>query len=149
MNLFGSISNGIKGHFDKKNQYREAMDNLQRQADNEKLIAFKEEFSKNAKEVAIAEAKQDAADLSGLRKLRATNRARHLSHQQVEPGTFFDKLGDWTKKNKARMNENLARTSEVRGVAERERLKNLNKRISDRENKMQPKKQIGKSTWRM
>ncbi len=87
MGLLDSISNGLKGHFDKNKERREMMEGLQKEADLQRLSVFRDEFSKNAKEVAIAEAKKEAAELSGLRKLRATNRVRNLSSQGPEPGT--------------------------------------------------------------
>lgn len=149
MSVFSSISDGIKNHFDKNRERREMMEQLQRDADNQRLITFKEEFGKNAKEVAIAQAKKDAAELSGLRKLRATNRARNLSHQVPQPGTFFEKMSDWTKKNKARMHENLARTAELRATAEKERREKLQGKITERESRMDRNKMFGSPRLRM
>lgn len=136
MGIFDSISNGIKNHFDKGREQREMMDGLQKEADAQRLMAFREQFASDAKKVAIAQAKRDAAELSGLRKLRAVNRVRNLSHGGPEPGTFFEKLSDFTKKNKARMRENLERTAEIRAIADKDRKDTLNKRISDRESRL-------------
>lgn len=124
------------------------MEKLQRDADAQRLMAFREAFSENAKIVAIAEAKKDAAELSGLRKLRATSRARDLSHGGPEPGTFFEKLSDFTKKNKARMRENLERTKEVRAVAEKQKKESMEKKIFNRESRRSGRP-LEKSTWKM
>ncbi len=149
MGIFDSISNGIKNHFDKGREQREMMEELQRDADAQRLLVFREAFAENAKEVAIAEAKRDAAELSGLRKLRATNRARNLSNPGPEPGTFFDRLSNFTKKNKARMSENLERTTEMRAVAEKQKKESFQKRVSERESRLAGKHTLGKSTWKM
>ncbi len=146
MGFFDSISSGIKNHFNKNREQREMMEGLQKEADAQRLMEFKEQFAIDAKEVAIARAKRDAAEKSGLQKLRAVNRARNLSHSGPEPGTFFEKLSDFTKKNKARMDENLKRTAEIRGIAEKDRKDALSKRISDRESKLGQRKI---STWKM
>ena len=125
------------------------MEELQRDADAQRLIAFREAFSQNAKEVAIAQAKKEAAEMSGLRKLRATSRVRNLSHGGPAPGTFFEKLGDFTKKNKARMRENLERTKEIRAVAETQKKDQLQKKISDRIDRTNPSRTIDNCTWKM
>lgn len=148
MRLFDSITKGIKNHFDKGREQREMMNQLQKEADSQRLLAFKEQFAIDAKTVAIAQAKKDAAELSGLRKLRATNRVRNLTHQQAEPGTFLEKLGDWTKKNKARMHENLERTAELRATAEKEKKEKLAGKIAQRETETS-RPEIGRSTWKM
>ncbi len=149
MSFLDSISDGIKNHFDKNREQREMMGELQRDADAQRLLAFREAFSENAKIVAIAQAKKDAAEMSGLRKLRATTRARNLSHSEPEPGTFFEKLIDFTKKNKARMHENLERTKEIRGLAERQKKESLVRKISEREARLGTNIRTGKSTWKM
>ncbi len=146
MGFFDSISSGIKNHFDKNREQREMMDGLQKEADAQRLVAFRDQFAIDAKEVAIAQAKRDAAELSGLQKLRAANRARNLSHGGPEPGTFFEKLSDFTKKNKARMNENIKRTAEIRGIADKDRKDVLSKRIAQRESRLGPRRI---STWKM
>ena len=124
------------------------IEELQREADAQRLIQFRESFSENAKIVAIAQAKRDAAEMSGLQKLRATSRARNLSHQEMEPGTFFEKLSNFTKKNKARMHENLAKTAELRKTAETEMNKAQAKRVSERNGRTGGQKQFGNSTWK-
>ncbi len=148
MGFFDSISNGIKNHFDKNREQREMMEELQRDADAQRRMAFREAFSENAKVVAISEAKREAAELSGLRKLRATSRARDLSHGGPEPGTFFEKLSDFTKKNKARMRENLERTKEVRAVAEKQKKESMEKKIFNRESRSSGRP-LEKTTWKM
>lgn len=146
MGFFDSISNGIKNHFDKNREQREMMEGLQKEADAQRLMAFKEQFAIDAKEVAIVQAKRDAAEKSGLQKLRAVNRVRNLSHGGPEPGTFFEKLSNFTKKNKARMGENLKRTAEIRAIADKDRKDALSKRVSDRESRLGLRKI---SPWKM
>ena len=76
--LFGNIKDKVNEHFDKKKLEREEFERMQREADFQQKNIFQEEFKKNALEVARAKAKKDAAELSGLQKMRAMNRAIFL-----------------------------------------------------------------------
>ena len=124
------------------------IDELQREADMERAKAFKEQFKIDAKQVAISQAKRDAANLSGLQKLRATNRANRMQTQEPTPGTFFGKLSEYTKKNLANREDNLKRTAQIRKVAEEEKQKKLGERISQRESRMVGRKTLGQSNWK-
>jgi len=146
MNIFDSISNVIKNRFDKGREQREMMEGLQKEADAQRLMAFKDAFSENAKIVAIAQAKRDAAELSGLQKLRAANRSRNLSGEGPEPGTFFEKLSDFTKKNKARMQNNLEHTAKMRAIGQQEKGKSATSRTSKNNGRREP---FGKSNWKL
>lgn len=128
MGFFESISNGVKRHFDKNAEEREIMERLQKEAQNEKIIAFEEQAKKDVKAFVVAQAKQDSARLSGLQKLRATNRSRNLQNNPQTPGTFFEKLSSYTQKNIAEREKNLAKTEEMRKVAKEERAKQLGER---------------------
>lgn len=145
MSFLDSFTNGIRGHFNRKSEQQKMLDNLRSDADRERLVVFEQEFKKNAKEVAIAQAKKEAAELSGLQKLRATNRARNLSSNEQIPGSFFEKLGDFTRKNKTRMQENLKRTAEMRKVAEEEK----NKKFAGRMSNSSSQKSFGRPNWKM
>jgi len=119
MSVLDSIKSGISNHFEKKKKEREMMEQLQLEASMQQRQIFQEEFKKNALEVARAKAKQDAAKLSGLQKLRATNRARRLTETGQEPGSMFSKLSEYTQKNLARKEENIKRTEEMRETAKK------------------------------
>lgn len=94
------------------------MHRLRIQAEQERQLAFEEEFKKNAKTVAIIRAKKDAAKLSGLQKLRAVERARRLENQNPETQpNALRKLSEYTQRNMARRDANLKRTQEVRAAA--------------------------------
>lgn len=147
MGIFDSISNGFKNHFDKNRKQREMVQGLQREADAQRLVAFQEEFKVKAKIVAIDQAKRDAAKLSGFDKLRATGRVSDLSEGGPEPGTFFEKLSDFTKKNKARMESNLEKTKKMRAVADQEKGKAFAKRKTQMDNRRA--NTFGKSSWKM
>lgn len=101
----------------KKREEQEFVRKLQIEAEAQRRMAFEEEYKKNVKFVAIAKAKQDAARLSGLQKLRALERTKRLEEGHNAPGSFFDKLSEYTQKNLARREENLKRTQEMRDAA--------------------------------
>lgn len=114
MGLFGTISESIQGHFDRKKEERIRFELLQREAQDHRLITFEEAFKKDSRIVAETLAKRDAAKLSGLQKLRAANRSRNLQTNEQTPGTFFEKLANYTQKNIAEREKNLAKTEEMR-----------------------------------
>lgn len=121
MTIIDGIKNGFKKHFDKKKEEREMLEKLQLEAEMQRRTMFQQEFKENALEVARAKAKQDAAKLSGLQKLRATNRARRLTQDGQNPGSSFSKLSEYTQKNLARTEENKKRTQEMRETAKKMR----------------------------
>lgn len=145
MGFLGSISQGIKGHFEQRKIQQVRLEKLRRDADVEYSKIFQDEFKKNSREVAKAKAEKDAAEMSGLQKLRATNRARNLSGAGIDPGTFFGKFSDYTKGNIARREENLKKTEELRGVAKQEKEKKMEERISQRQSRIAPRG----NTWKM
>ncbi len=144
MSLFDSIGNGIKGHLDKKKEEREFVERLQRETLVQKREIFEEEFKRNALEVAKSQAKKEAAQKSGLQKLRAQNRSRRLNNDPVAPGSFFEKLRDFTQKNKSRMHENLERTAMMRKEAEKIKQENFAKRQTPMVNRP-----MSQGTWKM
>jgi hypothetical protein len=128
MGIIDTFTSGIKKHFDKKKEQRELEERLRFEAEIQKRQIFQEEFRKNAFEVAKAQAFKEAAQKSGLAKLRAANRASRLNENNIEPGSFFDRLKSLTEKNKLRTTENMKRTAEMRKMGremEQERLNNM------------------------
>ncbi len=136
MGILDTIKSGIQDHFDKKKEEREMMERLQREARASQILLFEEQFKKNALEVAKAKAHQDAAKLSGLQKLRATNRASRLTETGGNPGSWFSKLSEHTQKNLAQREENLKRTKEMRETAKKMREDSMAKRIKERQERM-------------
>lgn len=147
MSLVDSITRGFQKHFDKKNEEREMMEKMQHEVKLQKLQIFQEEFRRNALEVATAQAKKEAAEKSGLQKLRATNRFRNLKNNsnRPEPGSFFSNMGEYMQKNIARREENLSKTKELKKVAEN--LKEKRKNTFTQKNNRPPP--FAKSTWKM
>ena len=135
-NIIGNIQEKIHERQQKQKEEQEFMRRLQLEAQAHQRITFEEEFRKNSKEVAIARAKKQAAEASGLQKLRAMNRARRLQEDGNEPGSFFDKMKDYTQKNLARRDENLKRTAEARDVAKQMREQKLSEQQKLREERM-------------
>ena len=132
MGFLDIIKNGMKNHFDKKKEEREMMEKMQREVDFQKQEIFRDEFKKNALEVARAKAKKEAAIQSGLQKLRSTNRARNLEEHKMVPGSFFGRLSEYTQKNIANREKNLGKTQLMRNTAKYMREENMRKRIEDR-----------------
>ncbi|HEC39510.1 hypothetical protein LCGC14_0538390 [marine sediment metagenome] len=117
-NLFDNLKEKIQKNQEKKRLEKEDFARMQREVDFQRKQIFEDEFKKNALEVAKAQAKKDAAKLSGLQKLRATNRARNLERAETgNPMSMFSKLSEYTQKNMARRDENLKRTEEMRSTA--------------------------------
>lgn len=124
-NIFDSIQNRIQEGQQRKKEEKEFLRRHQLEIETQRRDVFEEEFKKNARLVAIAQAKKDAAQKSGLQKLRAVNRARNLEHQSGEPGSFFDKMSQYTQRNLAKREENLKKTAEARNMAKKMREEKL------------------------
>jgi len=148
MGVWDTIKSGFKKHFDKKKEEQEMMDRLRLEARMQQQQIFEEEFKKNALEVAKAKAKKQAANLSGLQKLRALNRARNLTESGQNPSSFLSKLAEYTQKNLAKREENLKRTAELRAMAKQMREQKLAERQAGRINKS-AYPTLGHSTWKM
>lgn len=149
MGFLDSIGSGIKGYFNKNAEQQAMMEELQQEADRQRLLAFKEQFAIDSKQVAIAQAKKDSAEKSGLQKLRAENRMRRLNDSDPIPGTLFEKLSNITKNNKARTQKNLERTKAMRetaGKMNEERLGKMNVRTQQPFSGLQPLRDR-KPTW--
>ncbi len=120
MNFFVSIKNSIQKGLEKRREDNERMNQIRKEVDMERRRIFEEQFKIQALEAAKKRAYKDAARLSGMQKLRAENRLRRLNESSSVPmpGSFFEKLRDYTTKNIARREENLKRTEEVRKQVE-------------------------------
>lgn len=136
MGFFDTVKEGVQGHFDKKKQEREELERMQREVDFQRKQIFEEEFKKNALIVARGEAKKRAANLSGLQKLRAVNRARNLTQSGQDPGSFFSKLSEYTQKNIAKREDNMKRTEELRNVGKQMREEKLSEQQKIRQERL-------------
>ncbi len=147
MGFFDSIKEGISNHFESKKKEREVMENLRKDAARQQQIVFEEQFRINAKVVAIAKAKNDALKLSGLQKLRASNRVRRLTEPKESVGTWFDKLSEYTQKNIANRETNLKRTEAMQKDAKEMREERMDKVKKEREGRL-VKRKFGSPTTR-
>ncbi len=121
-NLLGNLRQKFQESQDRKRLEKEEFARMQREVDFKKKQIFEDEFKRNALEVAKAEAKKDAGRLSGLQKLRATNRLRNLNKADSgNPTNMFSKLSAYTQKNMARREENIKKTEEMRETAKKMR----------------------------
>ncbi len=137
MSLFDSIKNGFQQHFDKKKEDQEFINRLELEAKAQKKLIFEEEYKRATLEVARAQAKKEAAQKSGLQKLRAVNRVRNLNRQEEGGGlSFFEKLGAHTRKNLANREQNLKKTDEMRMVGKQMREEEQAKRFTERQSRM-------------
>lgn len=146
MSLFDSITKVFRGGFDKRQEDREMFERLQREAELQQRQIFEEEFKKNALEVARIKAVREAAEKSGLQKLRQVNRARRLNESNIVPGSFFAKLSAYTQKNIAKREENLERTEMMRKAAEQLKIERSQEKVI---NKPEQRRSFGNSTWKM
>ena len=146
MSIFDSLKQGFKNNWEKRKEEREMYERVKLEAEWERRKIFEEEYRKNAREVAIAKARKEAAELSGLQKLRATNRLRHLQDpSNTNPGSFFSKLSEYTQKNLAKTEERLKRTSEIREQAEKMKKERMDQIQMQREGRLN--KVNNKPTW--
>ncbi len=145
MGFFDSITKGIQNHFNKRREEQEMMDQLQKEVEIKRIQAFKEEYKKNALQVAISKAKEDAAQKSGLQQMRALNRARRLQEGGQQPGSFFERLSEYTQKNIAKREENLKHTEAMRQNSEVQRSNQQNQRVASRPQRSQA---FGRSSWK-
>jgi len=114
-NFFGGLKEKFQESQEQKRIEKEELARMQREVDFQKKQIFEDEFKKGALEVAKAQAKKDAAKLSGLQKLRALNRARRLTESGADnPTNMFSKLSQYTQRNIAKREENIKRTEEMR-----------------------------------
>ena len=130
MSFFDTAREKIREHFERNKLDREKMEMLHREAEMQRQQVFEEQFKKDSLEVAKRQAYKDSAEKSGLQKLRAETRIRRLNENSStpEPGTWREKLRDYTSKNIARRQENLKRTEEIRGKAEEMKQERMNQR---------------------
>lgn len=152
MSFFSSVSSGVKGYFNKNAEERRIMEEVSKEAERYRLVNFREQLGIDSKKVAEAQAKTLAAEKSGLQKLRAVSRARHLSQPGPEPGTWNAKLRNRLNENKARTQARLERTDELRGVAKQEQDKKMAERVALRETRLATRPTplgLRKSTWKM
>ncbi len=119
MGFLDVIKDKIQSHLDKRKEEQEMMERLRLEASLQKKQIFEEEYKKDSLEVAKREAKKSAAEMSGLRKLRAINRSRRLTETGKSPGSFFSKVSEYTQKNIAKRQENLKGTAELREQAQK------------------------------
>ncbi|KKN09619.1 hypothetical protein LCGC14_1044740 [marine sediment metagenome] len=113
MGFFDFIKEGVSNHFEKRKQDQELVDRIRKETAVQERQIFEEQMRKDALEVAKAKAKKEAAELSGLKKMRAENRLRNLNNPQSREG-FLGKMREYTQRNIARREENLRRTAEIK-----------------------------------
>lgn len=134
MGFFDAARKKIRDHFESNKENRERMEELRRETDRQRQQIFETQFKKNALEVAKAQAYKDAAQKSGIQKLRAETRIRRLneSSSEPQPGTWREKLRDFTAQNIVRRQENLKRTEEIREKAEQLKQERVNQTTTQR-----------------
>ncbi len=113
MGFFDFIKEGMDNHFQKKKEDQELVDRIRKETAIQERQIFEKQMRKDALEVAIGKAKREAAELSGLKKMRAENRLRNLNNPQSREG-FLGKMREYTQRNIARRDENLRRTAEIK-----------------------------------
>lgn len=149
MKLFDTIKGGIANHFDKLKRRREEVEQIQREADLEANEIFRQQFKKDSLEVAKKKAYIDSARLSGIQKLRATNRAMRLGENNQPPTSFLGKVSEYTRKNLAKREQNLERTRKMREEAEKIRQQKQEERLVERQKRMATTGGFGQCSWKL
>ncbi len=118
MGFFGDAFANIRENFAERDRVKKEeqrmMRDLELQARVERQRVFKEEYEKNIRMVLIAKAKKEAAELSGLQKMRAENRVRNLENPKSAPDSKLGRLSAYMQRNMAKREENLKKTAEAR-----------------------------------
>ncbi len=137
MGFFDTIKNSFQSHLDKKKEQRDFEDRLRFEAKVQEKQIFEQQFKKDALEVSRSRAMKEAAEKSGLQKLRAVNRARRLTESgDTNQGTMFSKLSEMTQRNIAKREQNLKRTQEMRDTAKKMREDRMQKQVQERQQRM-------------
>jgi len=119
MSILDNFKQAIQRNFENRRQERLRQEQLQQQIRDEENKQFQVEFKKAIEERARIKAQREAAELTGLAKLRAINKIENKNPPSRMP--FMQKLGDMTKKNIAQREANLERTRRLREEAARMR----------------------------
>lgn len=128
MSFFSGLKQEFQERAEKRKEEREIVHKIKLEAEAKGQKVLEEELRKESFAVAIAKAKKEAAQKSGMQKLRAESRARNLQKLQKEPsGGAFEKFGEYTRRNLARTEERKKRTEELRKAQEEERAARMKK----------------------
>ncbi len=155
MSFWESIKQEFTDRAEKKKEDADLIHRLRLEAEVERRRIFELEFKKNALEVAKSKAKEEAAESSGLKKMRSMNRLRNLEKVEGQPQNMFEKLGEFTRRNVARREENMKRTAEMRAIAGEGKAKSTESptfRKPFEGKQLVPvtnRKAFGSSTWKM
>lgn len=139
-NLLGNLKQKFEERQQRKVEEKADFARMQREVDFQAKQTFQEEFKKNALEIAIGQAKKDAAKKSGIQKLRAQNRLRNLQKNNQAPGSIFSRFSEYTQRNMARREENMKASEERMEEAKKMREERLQ---TNSENRQTPRKPFG------
>lgn len=128
MSFLSGLKKEIEDRAERRKADQELVKRVKLEAEAHRQKVLEEELKKGAFEVAIAKAKKEAAQKSGVEKLHSENRARNLKKLQKEPsGGTLEKFGEYTRRNMAKTEERKKRTEELRKVLEEERVERMKK----------------------
>lgn len=134
---WSNITEKVSEHFEKKRREQEEFENMKRQADFQHRIEQEQEEKQRTFEDTKKLAYERAEKETGIRKLRALNRAERLSQN---PNSFFTKLSQHTQKNLQRSAENKQRSQMIRACAQKMRQEEMERRQQERLVKMNRRK---------
>ncbi len=150
MGILDSLKESFKRSSERKQRDKEIINEARLEVEIEKQKLFQEQFKINSLKVAKSQAYKEAAEKSGLQKLRAVNRSRRLNENNIAPGSVFERLSEYTKKNLAQREENLERTSVMREAAKEMKETRDAQRLDQRQDRMKSSPPgFRKSTWKM
>lgn len=150
MGLLDSLKESFKRSNQRKQREKEIINDARLEVEIEKQRLFQEQFKINSLEVAKSQAYREAAEKSGIQKLRALNRSRRLNENNITPGSVFERLSEYTKKNLANREENLERTKAMREAAKEMKESRESQRLLQRKGSMVANHPgFRKSTWKM
>jgi len=126
MGFFSNLVEGIKSKskeiYDKKAEEKLEEERLRKEMRTVEKIEFEKAFKESALKAARIKAQRDAANKTGLAKLRAMGRAKDLENPNRRGN--LSKLSEYMAKNIARREQNLEKTKMLKEEAEKQRMGN-------------------------
>jgi hypothetical protein len=130
MTFLQSIGESIKGVFNKRSEEKIVYDRVKQEQEGERRQVQETAFKESILRAEKIKAEQDAGKLSGLAKLRAIKKKHSGDRPKSE---FFENMSAKIANNRARREENLKRTAELRKAAQESRERRLVKTQQFRE----------------
>lgn len=134
MSFLDNIGEAIKNQVERRRQERERIDSMRREMEAQRFLEREQQSKMTAADIAQNRILRDTSEKQGIQRLRAINRAS--INPDLNEGSFYNKLSDYTRKNIARREENIRKTQRLRDEARKMREQQLKERQMERDQRM-------------